>query len=125
MTPTIQSPLAVRHVLLHSIKIACICLERAEYNAVRRGNEWNPAAAHARAWTQRTCVCTIGCMHDWKTFGRDWLLGLPGEKKTRKLRSPPNITSWRGIASAEEIAQFLSRSVSTGRSSGSTVKQPS
>jgi hypothetical protein len=25
------------------------------------------------------------CMHDWKTFGRDWLLGLPGEKKTRKL----------------------------------------
>jgi hypothetical protein len=65
------------------------------------------------------------CMHDWKTFGRDWLLGLPGEKKTRKLLSPPNITSWRGIASAEEIALFLSRSVSTGRSSGSTVKQPS
>jgi hypothetical protein len=65
------------------------------------------------------------CMHDCKTFGRDWLLGLPGEKKTRKLRSPPNITSWRDFVSAEEIAQFLSRSFSTVRSSGSTVRQPS
>jgi hypothetical protein len=62
------------------------------------------------------------CMHDWKTFGRDWLLGLP---RRGRLRSPPNITNWRGSASTEEIAQFLSRSFSTVRSSGSTVKQPS
>jgi hypothetical protein len=65
------------------------------------------------------------CMHDWKTFGCDWLLSVPGEKKTKKLRSPPNITSWRDFVSAEEIAQFLSRSFSSVRSSGSTVKQPS
>ena len=64
-------------------------------------------------------------MHDWKTFGRDWLLDLPGEKKTRKLRSPPNITSWHHFVSTEEIAQFRSRSFSTARSSGSTVKQTS
>jgi len=62
------------------------------------------------------------CMHDWKTFGREWLLGLP---RRGKLRSPPNITSWRDFVSAEEIAQFLSQSFSTVRSSGSTVKQPS
>jgi hypothetical protein len=64
-------------------------------------------------------------MHDCKAFGRDWLLGVPGEKKQENYVATPNKTSWRDFVSTEEIAQFLSRSVSTVRSSGSTVKQPS
>jgi hypothetical protein len=58
-----------------------------------------------------------------RTQRPEWV--CPEEKKTRKLRSPPNITSWRDFVSVEEIVQFLSRSFSTVRSSGSTVKQPS
>jgi hypothetical protein len=76
-----------------------------------------PAAAQARAWTQRTCVCTIGKLSAATGF---WVCLGEGN-----YVAPPNKTNWRGLASTEEIAQFLSRSFSTARSSGLAVKQPS
>lgn len=65
------------------------------------------------------------CMHDWKSSVATGFWVCPERRKQENYVATPNKTSWRGFASTEEIAQFLSRSVSTVRSSGLAAKQPS